>query len=520
MRSLDKQRIIPYALALISGLLLVAVFPKIDQGWVAWFALVPLLLVLRKAGPGVGFRLGLTCGLVHYLGVTYWTAYSMRTYGHLPMVQSIFVLVLLAGILALFTALFALAVCRLNRRPWLFLLVAPAAWTVLEWLRSWVFTGFPWALLGYSQYNRLWLVQVADLFGVYGLSFLIVAANAVLTLALLRWVEKSWHGHEASRALVVRSLVVLPVCLTAAVGYGMLRVKTMDRLAADATPVRVALVQGNVDQSIKWDTTFQMLTTVKYRTLSLQAAEEGVDLIIWPETATPFYLYRDTLLSDMVVQGVRTAGTHFIIGSPRVEIDGDIHRYYNSAYLIDPQGEALDRYDKVHLVPFGEYVPLQRWLSFAGKMVQHVSDFHPGDRGNALMWEDRPIGMLICYEIIFPALSRAMVRNGGQLLVNITNDAWFGRTAAPYQHFAMAVLRSVENRRYLARSANTGISGFIDPCGRILATTELYTDAILTGEVKLLDGLSHYSRWGDWPLMGLCGGLLVLAVGRQRRSAR
>lgn len=515
-----KTYLSPVILALISGLLLVAAFPKIDQGWVAWFALVPLLLALRKVGPKAGFWIGLACGLGYHLGVTYWTAYTMRIYGHLPVLPSVMVLVLLAGVLALFTAVFTMTVCRLGRNPWLFLLVTPAAWAVLEWMRSWIFTGFPWALLGYSQYRFLWLVQVADLFGVYGLSALIVACNAVLTLALLRWVEQPWQTQAVSRPLVVRSFVLLAVALVAVLGYGLQRIKAMDRLVAEAPGIRLAVVQGNVDQSIKWDPTFQMLTAVKYRNLSLEAAKQSVDLVIWPETATPFYLYRDALLSDMVVKGVQEADTHFIIGSPVVDTDGDAYRYFNSAFLINPRGEAVDRYDKVHLVPFGEYVPLKRFLPFLGKMVEHVGDFESGQRGNALQWDDRPIGMLICYEIIFPALAREMALSGGQLLVNITNDAWFGRTGAPYQHFSMAVLRSVENRRFLARAANTGISGFIDPSGRILAATALYEDATLVGEVKLLDTLARYTRWGDWPLIGACLGLLAIAGWAGTRDSR
>jgi len=279
----------------------------------------------------------------------------------------------------------------------------------------------------------------------------------------------------------------------------------------------VAVVQGNVDQSIKWDAAFQVITTVKHRNLSLEAAKAGADLVIWPETATPFYLFQDQVLTEMVIQGVREAGTYFIIGSPSVDTDHKEHVYYNSAYLITPKGEPVGRYDKVHLVPFGEYVPLKRYLPFLGKMVAQVADFKAGRPGTPLVWGERPIGMLICYEIIFPGLARAMTLNGGQLLVNITNDAWFGRTSAAYQHFSMAVFRSIENRRFLARAANTGISGFIDPNGRIMAATGLFEDATLAAEVRFLDHLTAYTRWGDWPLMAVCFGLLAVGLVGGRR---
>jgi apolipoprotein N-acyltransferase len=505
-----------FILALISGLLLVAAFPKIDQGWMAWFALVPLLLALRKAGPRAGFLLGLTAGLAYHLGVTYWTAYTMRVYGHLPAAQSVLVLLLLAFVLALFTALFAMTLCLVCRRPWHLVLLSPAAWVALEWVRSWIFTGFPWALLGYSQHGRLWVIQIADLFGVYGVSALIVAFNAMLALAVLHWVERPWRTHMVARATVVRTGVVVAALLALTAGYGIYRIHAVDRWVARAPDARVAVVQGNIDQSIKWDAGFQVLTVAKYRNLSLEAAEADVDLVIWPETATPFFMFHDQVLTEMVIQGIKEADVHFIIGSPSVDAGGEKPAYYNSAYLLTPGGEPAGRYDKVHLVPFGEYVPLKRYLPFLGKMVAQVADFKAGQRGSALVWEGRPIGMLICYEIIFPGLARAMALSGGELLVNITNDAWFGRTGAAYQHFSMAVFRSVENRRFLARAANTGISGFIDPSGRIMATTGLFVDATLAAEVKFLDNLTVYTRRGDWPLLAACFGLLAAGVGAAR----
>jgi apolipoprotein N-acyltransferase len=508
----------PLVLSIISGLLLVASFPKIDQGWLAWFALVPFLLALRKADALAGFWLGFAFGLIHYLGLIYWTAYTMQVYGHLPATLAVVVLFLLAGVLASFTGLFAMTVSRVCRKPWQLVILAPAAWVALEWVRSWIFTGFPWALLGYSQYQYLWIVQIADLFGVYGVSALIVAVNTGFALAVLHWVEKPWQERMVARTAVARAGTILALVLLLTVGYGVYRIRAMDNLVGRAPGARVAVVQGNIDQSIKWDASFQMLTTVKYRTMSLEAVKAGaIDLVIWPETAVPFYLFQEPVLTGMVLQGVKEADTHFIIGSPYVENSGDHPAYYNSAYLVTPEGENAGRYDKVHLVPYGEYVPLKRYLPFLGKMVAQVADFKPGKPGSALVWDEHPLGMLICYEIIFPRLARAMTRNGGELLVNITNDAWFGRTSAAYQHFSMAVLRSVENRRFLVRSANTGISGFIDPSGRIMATSGLYEDVTLASEVKFIDQLSLYTRWGDWPLMIVAFGLLggtVASAGR------
>lgn len=518
-------RIKPYRshlfMALLGGILLTAAFPKIDQGWLAWCALVPLFLALRSVTPRVGFLLGFAFGMAHYCGLIYWTAYTMHVYGALPWFQSIFVLLLLTTALSAYLGLFGLTVCALAGRPGQLLMVAPAAWVLIEWLRSRLFSGFPWELLGYSQYDRLWVIQPADLFGVYGVSALIVLANAVLVLALLRWAEKPWRNDLVSRRLVVRGGVIIAALLVITAGYGIHRINAVDARAADAVQAEVAVVQGNIDQAVKWDAGFQMLTTAKYKKLSAKAAEQGVDLVIWPETATPFYLFHDNVLTQMVLQGIRDAGVDFIIGSPNVDLTGKAPAYYNSAYLIDAEGDVKGKYDKVHLVPFGEYVPFERWLPFIDKMVAQVGDFKAGRRGDTLAWNDHPIGMLICYEGIFPELARAMARNGAQLLVNITNDAWFGRTSAAYQHFSMAVFRSVEHRRFFARAANTGISGFIDPSGRILASSDLYKDAVLSARVALLSEPTFYARWGDAPLLLISLALLALpAVGRRLTSRR
>ncbi len=505
-------------MALISGLLLTLAFPKIDQSYLAWCALVPLLLSLRKANSRDGFIYGFAAGFVHYIGLVYWSAYCVHVYGYVNIVLSIVILVLFAIILGFFTGLFTAAVCRFCRKPWQLALLGPALWVLVEWLRCWIFTGFPWELLGYSQYARLWVIQIADIFGVLGVSALIAYFNVVLVLALLFWVEKPWQDHGVAKPLVMRSGIVLGLVLIMTIGYGIYRIKTLTPLATQAPTAEVAVIQGNVDQSHKWDASFQVLTTSKYKNLSLAADQKGADLVVWPETATPFYLFHEEVLTKMVLEGVKQTQSHYIIGSPSADTSKKEYLYYNSAYLITPRGEVTGKYDKVHLVPFGEYVPMKKWLPFLGKMVAEVGDFSAGTQGNTLVWKEHPIGMLICYEAIFPNLARAMTRNGAQLLVNITNDAWFGRTSAAYQHFSMCVLRSVENRRYLARAANTGISGFIDPCGRIISQTPLYEDLAPVAKVGFLDVQTLYTRWGDWPLVVISLGLLVFvgAINRKR----
>jgi apolipoprotein N-acyltransferase len=279
--------------------------------------------------------------------------------------------------------------------------------------------------------------------------------------------------------------------------YGEIRIAQVDRLAAAAPKARVAVIQGNIEQSQKWDPAFQVAAIEKYVRLSLSTRPQHPDLIVWPESAAPFYFLAEVPPTRRVMQGIRATGTHFLVGAPSFELRGREADYFNSAYLVGPAGEVLGKYDKAHLVPYGEYTPFKEYLPFLGKMVEHVGDFKPGTPGQILDMQGRKLGVQICYEIIFPALSRAMVQNGAALLITITNDAWYGTTAGPYQHFSLAVLRAVENRRALVRAANTGISGFIDPAGRLLDPTPLLEEAAVVRELPLLETGTIYTRFGD-----------------------
>ena len=507
-------------LALTGGLVLTLAFPKIDQGWLAWIALTPLLLALRQAERKTGFLLGFTFGMAHNLSLVYWTVHTMHLYGNIPLFQSIGILFLFAAYLSLYPAIFGSLLAWLRPAPHRLLWTAPVLWVCLEMLRDHLFTGFPWELLGYTQYRHLWVIQIADIFGVYSVSALIVFVNCVLAVGLLSWLELPWHPHLPSKTAATRMAAVAIVVLVGINAYGVWRLRSTDRIAASARQVKVAVIQGNIDQAQKWDPRFQVLTTAKYRRLSLEPAAKSADLVVWPETAAPFYLLKDKILTNMVMEGIKNTKAYFIIGSPSYAEAGDRPIFHNSAYLISPQGKPEGQYDKVHLVPFGEYVPLKRFLPFIHKLVAQVGDFKPGLKGATLHWANHQVGMLICYEVIFPELARAMTRNGADLLVNITNDAWFGRTGAAYQHFSMAVFRAVENRRFLARAANTGISGFIDAGGRILAATDLFKEAVVALPVSLMQIRSLYSRWGDWPLGILTFGIAALSIWHRRRQAR
>lgn len=501
------------ALSACSGLLLTVTFPEIGWSYVAWAAFVPLFLAVRNLDVKQSFAAGFAAGLVHYLTLLYWLVHTMHTYGYLPVYLSVLILCLLAVYLAFYPALFAAVITWIRPGPLPALVLFPSLWVCLEFVRNFMLTGFPWGLIGYSQYRHLHLIQVADILGVYGISFLIVLANTVLFFGVLYATGSTWRSLLIRSRVMAVSCVILVAALASVLAYGGKRMDDVDHMIAEVETVDVAVVQGNISQSEKWDAAFCHSTVDTYLRLSGDMAYEGADLIIWPETAAPFYFLYDRPMTEKVISGIENIGVHFLIGAPTVALEEQAVRYYNSAYMITPDGSIDGRYDKVHLVPFGEYVPLKRFLPFIGHMVAQVGGFHSGRKGHTLQWRDIDIGVQICYEVIFPELAVEMVRNRAALLVNITNDAWFGRTGAPYQHFSMAVFRAVENRRPLIRAANTGISGFIDPVGRIMAQTPLFEEAAITRPVPVIRRMDTiYTRHGALSVLVCFIAIMIFVV--------
>jgi len=505
----DKLDRLNLFLAVLSGWLLTLSFPKAGFSWLAWFALVPLLAALRNLSPKNGFYLGLCAGIAHYLTLLYWLAHTMSTFGHLPLYVSIPILLLLSAYLALYVAIFSMGLTLFCQRSSFLLFMIPLVWVSLEYIRSFLFTGFPWELLGYTQFNMLHLIQISDIFGVYGVSFCVALSNAAFFLAYLYLSGKDWQEEEVKSRLTIESVVAVTLIFCFVWFYGKWQIQSIRKRTSHSPSIKVTIVQGNIDQSKKWDPAFQRVSTVKYINLSLLAKKHKPDLVVWPETATPFYFLQNSRLSELVKKGVHDTGTDFLIGSPSFKLEKNHVEYYNSAYLIGPEEKVYGRYDKVHLVPFGEYIPFKKWLPFLGKMVEGVGDFNPGKKGHTIKWGNLRLGIQICYEIIFPNLSRAIVKNHASLLVNITNDAWYGRSSAPDQHFSMTIFRAVENRRSIVRAANTGISGFIDPCGRVIAATPLFKDVTITRPVPILEKTSFYSHFGDLFAMACLGITLV-----------
>lgn len=491
----------------VSGLLLAAAFPRPDLYLLAWVGLIPLLLVMKKRP----FAAGLTCGLVFFGVVLYWLNLVMTTYGGLNLLFSLIAYLLLLSYLACFFAIACWLTCVFEKQFKLpYLLTFPILWVALEYLRSIVLTGFPWALLGYSQHNFSAAIQSADVTGVYGVSLLLVAVNCALAWIISAPRNRlAWLGVGGTLLISISHF-----------GYGFWR--DSQPLDQRQDQLQVALIQGNIDQSIKWSPGQRQATIDKYSQLSAQAAASNPDLLIWPEAATPFFLQEKMSLADQVRQVPVRQNRYLLVGSPAYQRLGDDFNYYNSAYLFSPSGEELGRSDKIHLVPFGEYVPFGELLSFINKLVVGVGDFTPGTV-TPLPLNGHSLGVLICYEVIFPELARDYVRQGSSLLVNLTNDAWFGRSSAPYQHLAMARFRAIENRIWLARAANTGISALISPSGAVTISGPLFEGLQLSGAVGLGSEPTFYTRFGDLfaqaCLLLSCVGSAVLFQ-RYRRSGK
>jgi len=492
--------------AVLSGLLLAAAFPKWDQTYLLPLALVPLFWALKGRSRRAALGLGLAAGLAYFLGLLYWIVYVTYVFGNMPLPLCLLTLVLLSGYLSLYRAAWALGVNWAEQRGFSVLWFAPALWVALELGQTYIFSGFPWELLGTGLYRSPLLLQAADLAGVYGLSFLVVLVNAALYLLLFP---------PAGRRRPLRPLAAVGLILLAWVGYGYFRLGAMARLTAESPKVKVAVIQGNIQQGEKWKKEMVQATLERYGELTRQV--KAAHLIIWPETAAPFFYLRTPDLTAQVQDIARGSGGYLLFGAPALELTTQGESIYNRAYLLNPQGEVAGYYDKAHLVPYGEYVPLKRYLPFLGKITLMVGDLTPGEPGGVVSLPEGAVGPLVCFESIFPELSRAQVQNGARLLVNLTNDAWYGTTSAPYQSLAMAVVRCAETHVCMARAANTGISAFIGGDGRILWESGLFVPEAKALELPWLPGGSLYTRLDDafaWACTVLAG--LTLILGRRR----
>ena len=481
-------------LSLLSGALLALSFPKHGHPAFAWIALTPLIIATwRATSLRQAFFLGLLSGAVCFWGTLYWLIETMTVFGGLSVAVAVVAAFLLVAYLALFPAAFAVLLAR-SRRAFGTPALALAAplWVTTELGRQYLWDGFPWALLGYSQVTVLPVAQLASVVGVYGLSALLALTGAgAAAVALL-----------SGRARIAYAAVPVVVVI-ACVAWGTARLASSPLLRA-GVPVRTAVIQGNIAQEDKWDPALRDSITDKYIAMTRRALAAGATFILWPESSTPFYFEHDLVRGGAIRRLASEAGATLLIGSDQVEplkavpaTEKPDARYYNAAFLLQPDGQIGAVYRKMHLVPFGEYVPLKDLLFFVGPIVEAVSAFTPGDEPVLLPVDGHLASTAICYEVIFPSLIRQFVVGGSELLTTITNDAWYGRSSAAYQHWDQAAMRAIEQGRYLARAANTGISGFVDPYGRVVEKTDLFHEAIVIGELRFIKDRTVYSRIGD-----------------------
>ncbi|MEN8200456.1 MAG: apolipoprotein N-acyltransferase [Thermodesulfobacteriota bacterium] len=457
------------------------------------FACVPLIVSVCRGSRGQAVFFALLCGVGHFLVLLYWIVFVLGHYGGLPLYLSVPALLLLslymAGYFVLF-ALFARAVVR-HFSPPVSLWLLPCGWVALDLLRSFLFSGFPWMDLGYGLADAPILYQSADIWGHYGLTFLIVLFNGLFSLLLL---------HGVARGGLVRMVSPVALLLLVVACYSGWRWYQVDQLLPGTESMRVGVVQGNVDQGQKWNPARQGKTVTGYLEQSgqLMDGEPGAQLLVWPETALPFFPLEHPLLNP-IGNFLKERRVMLLTGSPWYEMDDDqpenIH-FFNASLLFDSGRDITATTAKSHLVPFGEYVPLKKFLFFLAPLVEAVGDFVPGEIANPPACQKSRIGVLICFESIFPDISRKWVDAGASLLVNITNDAWYGRSSAPHQTLAMTRLRAVETRRAIVRSANTGFSAFIDPLGRLQKLSPLFVPWAEAEDVAIMEGRSLFVRGG------------------------
>ena len=496
-------------LAVLTGVLFWIAFPGGVGLWpLVFVVLIPLFFVLYNSSIKTCIFAGLFCGLVHYLSLLYWVVIVLGKYGGMPWFISLQGVVLLALYMSFYLIAFAVvSKTFFSALPvWLTLWLLPALWVGIDWARGLFFTGFPWMDIGYSLYEVPFLFQIADLGGHHAVSFMIVLINTHLFFLLVKPLTFR------------RLLVVLPgvVFLLAVFSYSTERYNEIKEVVAGGTEpqITVGIVQGNIKQEQKWSAELQEKTVLIYTTMTQSLLDQNPpEFTVWPETALPFYPPGSKLMRPLF-DFVSENDTSILTGAPWYEIiDREARKikFYNSAVLLGGDGTYHGKYYKTHLVPFGEYVPFKKYLPFLAPLVEAVGDFTPGKIEKPLKKDEIKVGVLICFESVFPDLSRQWVEAGANILVNLTNDAWYGKSSAPIQSLAMTVFRAVETRRSIVRSANTGISAFITPLGEITSKSDIFVPWAEKGELTLHSEKTVWVRYG-YNFAPFCLGLAVIGL--------
>lgn len=500
--------------SVVSGILLALIFPSPDVHLLVWIACVPLLLaVICENRLGLAFLWGLVTGAVFLSGSLYWFVNVMEGYGNLTLLQALAAMALFLVLFAPFWAVFGIVECAVARRSIrLALLIAPFLWVALELARTYLITGFPWNLLGYAVAAE-GLDQIASVTAVYGLSFLAVSTAAFLCwvifeprLRVARWITVAWLA-----ALIAADVILIPP-----------KLPKPEHLAVLVQP-NVPLKETEVRKWAPWrnPAPLENLVNLSVRAVQThQAGTKGAPLIVWPEDSAPFFFTRDPLFRGAVETMARQAHANVVVNTITF-VNSHLEMPQNSAMVLNPSGKVILEYHKIHLVPFGEYVP--GWLRFTrmSKVTTEVSDFVPGVSDSPARTPAGALSVFICYEAIFPQLVRRLTPPGPGVLVNISDDAWYGTSAARFQHLNMARFRAIENHRYLLRATNDGVTAVVDPYGRIAAQSPLYREEILTARFSFLSDRTFYTAHGDvfaWSCVGLCVLIFLVAFIRRRGS--
>jgi apolipoprotein N-acyltransferase len=493
----------PVFVGFISGGLLALSLPKPDLYPLAWLALVPFFYVLSS---GLSRRVvaasGYAAGLGYYAGTCYWMTETMLTYGGLNVPAAFGVTALFCLTHAAYFALFGIAVAALRRRYGLrALCLVPPLWVTMELVRGYFpLGGFPWMLSGYALVPYGGILQLVTWTGVFGLSFIVASVNALLTYAAL---ARDWRPSLAALAVIAIAWL-LP----------------QPAESVEGDPLDVRMVQLNIPLSQPWDETESAALLDRLEELSADpnaSVTPNLRLVVWPETPAPFALSDDPEFRQRAERIATASHGYFLLGY----LDSINGGPSNSAGLLDPSGRIVSRYDKIRLVPFGEYVPMKDLLFFAGKLTEQVGDFTPGNQFTISPIGNHRLATVICYESIFPNFARQFVKDGAELLVVITNDAWFGSSSAPFQHLRMGVVRAVENPRYLNRVANTGVTAIIDPYGRISSRAPTGERIAVNGVARFRSDLTFYAQYGDvFAYLNAAVSLVVLSmfIATQRRN--
>ena len=495
-------------LAFASGTALAFAFPPFNLGLLGWISLALLLAVSR----GVPRRTALACGFLHgaafYVFSVPWIYTVMRVHGRLDRLEAGSVFAAMVAALAMFPAVFAFAVAHLARHsPARAFSASPFLWVALEFARRHMpALGFPWNLLGYAGAAHIGLLQLATETGIYGLSFVMAAFNALLAWVFLVRSRNSFLIGALALGITVSGILV---------GDQFVPVEKPEHMAS--------LVQTNFPESPEYSADWMDQHAAEMdelELLSIQSAQTMHGITVWPEAPAPFY-WQDPKFSGRMAAIARANGNHLVAGIVDWKpVAGGGLQPYNTAILVDPAGRRVFSYDKIHLVPFGEYVPLRRWLTFAGKLTAEIGEFQTGSVYAVGEIPGGRFSVSICYEAIFPDEMRHFAADGAQLFINLSNDGWFGGSAAAEQHLAIARVRAVENRRWLLRATNTGLTASVDPYGRVAALLEPDTRGALAAPYDFRGDLTLYTRWGDWFAILCIAAALTLLAGTELQQRK